>query len=130
MDNASFLGEQKISSLLWKFSLPAVVGMIVSALYNVIDSIFVGQGVGEIALTAVTIAFPIMMLLMAVGMLIGIGAATLVSLRLGEKNKEEAEMILGNALTMMTVLILATTGLALWYLDPILVDFLGVTPEV
>ncbi len=130
MDHTKFLGEQKISSLLWKFSLPAVVGMIVSALYNVIDSIFVGQGVGEIALTAVTIAFPIMTLLMAVGMLIGIGAATLVSLRLGEKNPAEAEMILGNALTMMIVCILATTGLALWYLDPILVDLLGVTPEV
>jgi len=130
MDNAEFLGEQKISSLLWKFSLPAVIGMVVSALYNVVDSIFVGRGVGEIALTAVTIAFPLMTVLMAVGMLIGIGAATLVSLSLGDKNKEQAEMVLGNALTLMIIFILTTTGLALWYLDPILVNFLGVTPEV
>lgn len=130
MDSAKFLGEEKISSLLWKFSLPAVTGMVVSALYNVVDSIFVGRGVGEIALTAVTIAFPVMTLLMAVGMLVGVGAATLVSLRLGEQKKDEAEMILGNALTLMFIFILTTTGLALWYLDPILVDFLGVTPEV
>ncbi|XEQ92298.1 Multidrug export protein MepA [Sporomusa carbonis] len=130
MDNAKFLGEHKISSLLWQFSLPAVVGMLVSALYNVVDSIFVGRGVGEIALTAVTIAFPIMTVLMAVGMLIGIGAATLISLRLGENNQQQAEMILGNALTMMIVFVLATTGLVLWYLDPILINCLGVTPEV
>ncbi|MBU2699363.1 putative MATE family efflux protein [Sporomusaceae bacterium BoRhaA] len=130
MDTTKFLGEQKISSLLWQFSLPAVVGMVVSTLYNVIDSIFVGRGVGEIALTAVAIAFPIMIILMAVGMLVGIGAATLVSLSLGEKNKEQAEMVLGNALTMMIIFILVTTGLALWYLEPILVNWLGVTPEV
>lgn len=130
MDTTKFLGEQKISSLLWQFSLPAVVGMVVSTLYNVIDSIFVGRGVGELALTAVAIAFPIMTILMAVGMLVGIGAATLVSLSLGGKNKEQAEMVLGNALTMMILFILVTTGLALWYLDPILVNWLGVTPEV
>ena len=130
MDNMTFLGEQKISSLLWKFSLPAVVGMVVSTLYNVVDSIFVGRGVGEIALTAVAIAFPIMTVLMAVGMLIGIGAATLISLSLGEKNIERAEWVLGNALTLMIIFILTTTGLALWYLDPILVNWLGVTPEV
>lgn len=130
MDTTEFLGKQKISSLLWKFSLPAVVGMVVSTLYNVVDSIFVGRGVGEIALTAVAIAFPIMIVLMAVGMLVGIGAATLVSLSLGEKNNDQAEWVLGNALTMMIIFILATTGLALWYLDPILVNWLGVTPEV
>jgi putative MATE family efflux protein len=130
MDTTEFLGKQKISSLLWKFSLPAVVGMVVSTLYNVVDSIFVGRGVGEIALTAVAIAFPIMTVLMAVGMLIGIGAATLVSLSLGEKNNKQAEWVLGNALTMMILFILATTGLALWYLDPILINWLGVTPEV
>jgi putative MATE family efflux protein len=130
MNTAKFLGEQKISTLLWKFSVPAVTGMVVSALYNVVDSIFVGQGVGELALTAVTIAFPIMTVLMAVGMLVGIGAATMVSLRLGENNKDEAEMVLGNALTLMIVFVLSTTGVALWYLDYILVNWLGVTPEV
>lgn len=130
MQSAGFLGEEKISSLLWKFSLPAIAGMVITALYNVVDSIFVGQGVGEIALTAVTIAFPIMTLLMAFGMLIGVGAATMVSIRLGEKRQDEAEHILGNALTLMIVLIFLTTVLAIYFLDNILIDFMGVTPEV
>ena len=120
----------KISSLLWKFSIPAVTGMLVSSLYNVVDSIFVGRGVGEIALTAVTIAFPIMTILMAVGMLVGLGAATVVSISLGEKNQTRAELTLGNAFTMMIVFVLATTGVALWNLDSLLVGLLGVTPEV
>ena len=124
------LENEKISVLLWKYSIPAVAGMLVSSLYNVIDSIFVGRGVGEIALTAVTIAFPIMTILMAVGMLVGIGAATVVSISLGEKNRDRAELVLGNAFTMMVVFVLSTTGVALWYLDYILVNWLGATPEV
>jgi Na+-driven multidrug efflux pump len=70
MNAAQALGQEPIEKLLWKFSLPAIVGMLVNALYNVVDSIFVGNGVGEIGLTAVTIAFPIMLVLMAFGMLI------------------------------------------------------------
>ena len=70
MDKANALGEKKISALLWSYSGPAIVGMVVNALYNVVDSIFVGQGVGEIGLVAVTLAFPMMMILMGVGMLI------------------------------------------------------------
>ena len=128
--DAGFLGKERITSLLWKFSLPAVAGMVVTSLYNVVDSIFVGQIVGEIALTAVTIAFPIMIFLMAIGMLIGVGAATMVSLRLGEKRHDDAEMILGNALMLMVILILITTGCLLYFLDSLLIDFLGVTPEV
>lgn len=124
------LETEKISVLLWKYSLPAIAGMLVSSLYNVVDSIFVGRGVGEAALTAVTLAFPIMAILMAVGMLVGIGAATVVSISLGEKNKERAELVLGNAFTMMVVFVLGTTGIALWQLDFILVSWLGTTPEV
>jgi putative MATE family efflux protein len=130
MESASFLGEERISALLWRFSVPAIAGMLVTALYNVVDSIFVGQGVGEIALTAVTIAFPVMTFLMAIGMLVGVGAATMVSLRLGEKRRDDAEMILGNALTLMAVLIFVTTGMFLYFLDDFLIDFLGVAPEV
>ncbi len=130
MEHTGFLEKEPIPSLLWKFSLPAVAGMVITSLYNVVDSIFVGQGVGEIALTAVTVAFPIMIFLMSVGMLIGVGAATMVSLRLGEKRHEDAEMILGNALTLMSILIVATTGCFLYFLDPLLTDFLGITPEV
>ena len=122
--------EDKISSLLWKFSIPAVAGMVVGAMYNVVDSIFVGRGVGEIALTAVTISFPIMTLLMAVGMLVGIGAAAVVSISLGQKDKEKAERTLGNALTMMLGFVLSTTGVILWQLDWLLVVCLGASQEV
>ncbi len=124
------LEEDKVSSLLWRFSIPAVTGMMVGAMYNVVDSIFVGRGVGEIALTAVTISFPLMTILMAVGMLVGLGAASVVSISLGQKDKFKAEQTLGNALTMMLVFVLSTTGFILWQLDWLLVSCLGVTADV
>ncbi|MCL6477263.1 MAG: MATE family efflux transporter [Peptococcaceae bacterium] len=129
MDKSGALGENKISSLLWSFSAPAIIGMLVNALYHVVDSIFVGQGVGEIGLTAVTIVFPLMMILMGVGMLVGLGASALVSIRLGEKDKDGAEHILGNAFTMVIVLALVFTAAMLLYLDPLLVK-LGATADV
>jgi putative MATE family efflux protein len=129
MDQAQALGREKISKLLWDFSIPAIVGMVVNALYNIVDSIFVGNGVGDIGLTAVTIAFPIMIILMAVGMLIGIGASTLVSIRLGEQKPHEAEIILGNAFTLMVITVLPMTVVSLVFLDTILV-LLGAEPDV
>lgn len=129
MHNPHALGEESIGRLLWKFSVPAITGMMVNALYNIVDSIFVGHGVGAIGLAAVTIAFPIMIILMAFGMLVGIGATTLVSIRLGEHNKEAAEQILGNALTLVIVLSITLTILFELFLDPILV-MLGAEPDV
>lgn len=129
MDKAKVLGEGEIAPLLWRFSVPAVTGVLVNALYNVVDSIFVGQGVGEIALTAVGIVFPLMIVLVALGMLVGVGAAALVSIRLGEKNKDGAELVLGNALNAIIVLVLASSLAALLYLDPLLAC-LGATPDV
>lgn len=121
MSNPRELGEEKVGKLLWKFSLPAITGMLVNALYNIIDSIFVGNGVGEVGLAAVTIAFPIMLILMGFGMLIGVGATALISIRLGEKKKEEAEKILGNALSMVILLAIILTSSVLFFLDPILI---------
>jgi len=129
MDVSMALGKEPIGKLLWRFSVPAIIGMLVNALYNVVDSIFVGNGVGEIGLTAVTIAFPIMLVMMAVGMLIGVGASTLVSLRLGENNKTEAEQILGNALSLIILCAFIMSGLGLIFLDPIL-RALGAEPTV
>lgn len=129
MDQSQALGEEKVSKLLWEFSLPAIVGMVVNALYNIVDSIFVGNGIGDIGLTAVTIAFPIMIVLMAIGMLIGIGASTLVSIRLGEQNYQAAEFILGNAVTLMIIAVLPVTAMALLFLDQILV-WLGAEANV
>lgn len=129
MKAAEALGQEPVGKLLWQFSLPAIVGMLVNALYNVVDSIFVGNGIGEVGLTAVTIAFPIMLVLMAFGMLIGVGASTLVSIRLGENNAAEAEHILGNSLTaiLITALVMSLAGLLT--LDMTLIA-LGAEPQV
>jgi Na+-driven multidrug efflux pump len=87
MDKSFEFGNKSIGKLLWQFSWPAIVGMLVNALYNIVDRIFVGRGVGTLAIAATTVAFPIMLLLMALGMLVGIGATALISIRLGEQKK-------------------------------------------
>lgn len=123
------MGEYPVSKLLLEFSIPAIIAMIANALYNVVDSIFVGRGVGSLALTAVTIAFPIMIMLMAFGMLIGIGATALISLKLGQQKQEEAEQILGTAFAMTVTMGIGISVIILAFLDPIL-RFLGATPDV
>ncbi|MDR3589207.1 MAG: MATE family efflux transporter [Negativicutes bacterium] len=123
------LGEKSVGRLLWDFSLPAITGMLVNALYNVVDSIFVGHGVGPIGLAAVTIAFPIMIILMGFGMLVGVGATTLISIRIGQQKKQEAEKILGNALILGLLLSVSLSSLLLIFLDPVLIQ-LGAGPDV
>ena len=100
MDIHKEMGTGSIPRLLLKFSQPAISAMLVHSLYNVADSIFVGRGVGELALAGVTVSFPIMIILMALTMLISMGATTLISIRLGEKKGEEAEEIIGNAIIL------------------------------
>lgn len=121
--------DEKIGKLLWKFSLPAIIGMLVNALYNIVDRIFVGQGVGSIAIAATTVAFPIMIILMATSMLIAIGATALISIRLGEQKKEEAEKIAGNATVLLILLPLLLSAFYLLFSDPILKMF-GASEEV
>src|SRR5690554_370697 len=98
MERSQQLGREKISRLLIKFSIPAITGMLVMALYNVIDRIFIGHGVGSLGIAGITIGFPIMIIMMAFSMLIGMGAASLISIRLGQRRQEAAELIMGNAL--------------------------------
>jgi putative MATE family efflux protein len=128
MPDARYLEQQPVARLLLAFSLPAIAGMLTGALYNVVDSIFVGRGVGLVALTAVTIALPIMLLLMAIGMLIGIGAGALTSISLGEKKVDEAEQILGVALTMAILFVAPAALIVFCFLDPLLAAF-GATPQ-
>ncbi|NLB89384.1 MAG: MATE family efflux transporter [Syntrophomonadaceae bacterium] len=104
MNRSQEMSNKGIPSLLWSFSLPAIVGMIVNSLYNVIDRIFVGQGIGPDAIAATTVAFPIMIILFAVSILIGVGATALISIRLGEQKMEEAEKIAGNATMLLIIL--------------------------
>lgn len=129
MDNEKALRDQNIGSLLWKFSLPAIVAMLVNSLYNIIDRIFVGRGIGSIGIAATTVAFPLMLILMAFSLLIGIGATALISIRLGEQKKEEAEKIIANAMALLIILPLILTGVYLVFADSILI-FFGASKEV
>jgi putative MATE family efflux protein len=118
--NEAAMRNQSIGLLLWKFSMPAIAGMLVGTLYGIIDRIFVGRGVGTEALAAATVAFPIMMILNALSVLISIGATALISIRLGERKLDEAEKIAANATTLLVVIPLIITVLYLLFADRIL----------
>lgn len=129
MDHSKQLGEARITALLIKFSVPAIVGMLVNALYNVIDRIFVGHGVGSEGIAGITVGFPFMIAIMAFSMLIGIGANTLVSIRLGENRKDEAEKIIGNAFILLIAISIMLTIISLIYITPLLRIF-GASHEI
>ncbi len=129
MDDRSSLGRKDIGALIWDFSVPAITGMLVNALYNIVDSIFVGHGVGAIGLAAVTIAFPVMIVLMAFSMLIGVGATTLVSIRIGQRRLADAEKILGNAFVLGLAIAVGMSAVLLFVLDPVLAA-LGAADDV
>ena len=117
---STILGEQKISKLLLNLSLPATVGMLVNALYNLVDTIFVGRGVGAIAIGGLTVAFPIQMVIMAFAMMIGIGAASAISRSLGEKNIERADYVAGNSFLCVIILSAIISALGLIFTEPML----------
>ncbi|MCL2334794.1 MAG: MATE family efflux transporter, partial [Endomicrobia bacterium] len=89
------LGTAGISKLLIEYSIPAVIAMTAASLYNITDSIFIGRGVGAKALSGLAVTFPIMNLSAAFGAMVGVGGAALLSLRLGQKDYESANRILG-----------------------------------
>ena len=120
MDRSKRLGEGSIPSLLLKFSAPAIVGMLAQALYNVVDRIFVGQAVGPEGIAGTTVSFPFMLVLLAFSMLVGYGATALVSIRLGEQKKEEAEQVLGNAVVLLVCISCVLTLVGLLFLSPAL----------
>ncbi|HHY36905.1 MAG TPA: MATE family efflux transporter [Firmicutes bacterium] len=101
MNEVTQLGTERIAKLLFRFSLPAIVGMVVNSLYNIVDRIFIGNNVGPNGIAGITIGFPIMIILMAMGLLFGVGGATLFSIRLGEGKTAEAEEILGNSFVLL-----------------------------
>jgi len=122
MEYVNPLGEEKVSKLLVKFSVPAIVGMMVNALYNIVDRIFIGNSsdLGSYGLAGITIGFPIMIILLAIGILFGVGGATLFSIRLGEKQQEKAENVLGNAFVLLVMAGLIFMLLGQIFLRPIL----------
>lgn len=117
------LGELPISRLLAAYALPATVAMVASSVYNIVDSIFVGQGVGDIGISGMAVASPFMNLAAAFGAMVGVGASTVISVRLGQGKYDVAQNILGNTITLNLILGVAFT-LACWpFLDTILYLF-------
>lgn len=109
------LANEDIKKLLISFSIPSIVGMLVNALYNIVDRMFIGKipNVGALAITGVGLTFPIVTIILAFGMLVGVGAGATVSIRLGQKRSEEAENIVANALSLVIIIniILSIVGL-------------------
>ena len=120
------MGTEKITKLLVQFSLPAIIGMLVNALYNIVDRIYIGniENVGHIAIAGVGITFPVVIFVFGFSILIGLGAATNASLNLGKKKKEEAEKFLGVAVSFGFIVSLILMVLVLWKLEW-LVNILG-----
>lgn len=117
------LGTEKIGRLLKQYALPAIIAQTASSLYNMVDSIFIGQGVGPLAISGLAVTFPLMNLSTAFGTLVGAGAATMLSVLLGQKNYKAANKVLGNVVSLNVILGLLFMAVALIFIDPILYFF-------
>ncbi|MDR0722001.1 MAG: MATE family efflux transporter [Treponema sp.] len=124
------IGTEKISTLLFDFSVPAIIGMVVNAVYNIVDRIYVGQGVDPLGIAGITTVMPVMMLMMAASMLIGIGANALFSIHLGEGRRDEVEKIMGHAFALLFLVPAVVILLSLVFLDTLLRDMLKVSEAV
>ncbi|MDK2918393.1 MAG: hypothetical protein PWQ37_1126 [Candidatus Petromonas sp.] len=127
--NSSRLGEQSVDKLLIKLSLPASIAMIVNGFYNVVDTIFIGQGVGALAIGGLAIAFPIQMLIMGFAQMVGIGGASAVSRNLGANEVEKADKVAGNAFISIFILSLLFVVFGLVFLEQLLFIF-GATENI
>ena len=117
------LGTQPVGKLLWQYALPGVIAMTASSLYNMVDSVFIGHGVGPMALAALGISFPLMNIGAAFGAAVGIGGSTLMSLRLGQRQYDKANNVLGNMVALNIITGLLVGIVSIIFLDPILIFF-------
>ena len=123
------LATERIEKLIAKFAIPAIISMLVSSLYNIVDQIFIGQGVGMLGNAATNIAFPISIICTATALLLGIGSASNFNLKSGAGESEEASKIVGTGLAMLVICGVIIAVVVLFFLDPLLQLF-GVTPDV
>ena len=121
--NAMELGTQPVGKLLMQYAIPAIIAMTASSLYNIVDSIFIGQGVGPLAISGLAVTFPFMNLGAAFGAMVGVGASTLISVKLGQRDYDTAQTVLGNVITLNTIIGIVYTIVCLMFLDPILYFF-------
>ena len=119
----SELGTQPVSKLLKQYALPSIIAMLASSLYNIVDSIFIGHGVDALALSGLAVTFPLMNISTAFGAMVGMGSATLISVKLGQKDYGTAQNILGNAVVMNVLMGVTFAVISLLFLDPILYFF-------
>ena len=117
------LGTEKIGRLLKQYALPAIIAQTAASLYNMVDSIFIGQGVGPLAISGLAVTFPLMNLSTAFGTLVGAGAAVMLSVLLGQKNYKAANKVLGNVVSLNIIIGLLFMAVALIFIDPILYFF-------
>jgi len=126
---ANPLGTEPIGKLLLKFSVPAIISMVVNAVYNMVDQIFIGWGIGMLGIAATNVAFPLNTISTALALLIGIGAASNFSLNLGRGNEEKAQHCVGNAITLLILLGVALGVASIIFLEPLLY-LCGATEQV
>lgn len=117
------LGEQPIRKLFWSYAIPSIIASTSTSLYNVIDRIFIGQGVGPYAISGLALTLPLMNIAVALSTLIGTGASSIISIRLGEKRGDLAIKTLGNATLLFLIIGSAFSIVSLIYIDPILIAF-------
>lgn len=117
------LGTKPVGRLLVQYALPAIIAMTASSLYNMVDSIFIGQGVGALAISGLAVTFPFMNLSAAFGAGVGVGSSSYLSVKLGQKDYSTAQRILGNNVTLNVIIGLLFSAVSLIFLDPILFFF-------
>lgn len=127
--NGNPLGWERMPVLLFKFALPAIIAMVVSSLYNVVDQIFIGHGVGYLGNAATNVAFPLNTICIAIMLTLGIGSATRFSIYLGQKKEEDAAKVVGSGIVMMTIFGVAYMILVEIFCQPLLKLF-GATDEI
>ena len=122
-DSPLSLGTDSLSQLLLRYALPAIIAQVAASLYNIVDSIFIGQGVGPLAISGLALTMPMMNLTAAFGAMVGAGSAALTSIRLGQGNKSAAEQILGNVVLLNVIMGVLLSALGLYFLDELLYFF-------
>lgn len=125
----NILGTQKIGKLIKKFSIPCIISLLVNSLYNIVDQIFIGQGVGYLGNGATNVVFPLTMICLAFSLMLGDGASSYLSLKLGEKKKEEAAKGVGNGIALSILISVVLCVIILIFL-PQLLNIFGCTDNL
>ena len=125
----NILGTEKIGKLMIKFAIPCIISMLVNSLYNIVDQIFIGQGVGYLGNGATNVVFPLTMICLAFALMLGDGSSAFLSLKLGEKKKEEAEKGVANGLIAVIIIAILFCVCTLAFL-PQLLNLFGCTDNL